>query len=152
MTMSSIGILCSNMLVLCPDWGADAVGVWKWSPGRSTFAVDRQPRNLILRIERHSSGEVLTVDRTEQDGRSFTDSTVLFLDGKPRDYQAPDCSGTQSSQRVDSRTVEILRTCEAGAWIRFMRRVIADNELVLQVSRRGTDGHQVETRLVLQKQ
>lgn len=84
--------------------GGDAVGVWKLSPGRSTFAADRQPRNLTLRIERHSSGEVFTVDRTEQDGRSMTDSTVLFLDGAPRDYQDSDRRGTQPSRRVDSRT------------------------------------------------
>src|SRR5215471_11631942 len=132
--------------------GGDAVGVWKLSPGRSTFAADRQPRSLTLRIERHSRGEVFTVDRTEQDGRSTTDSTVLFLDGAPRDYQDSECRGAQSSQRVDSRTVEILRTCETGAWIRFIRRAITDNELVLQVSRRRADGRQVETRLVLQKQ
>ena len=131
--------------------GGDAVGVWKLSPGRSTFAEGRQPRTLTLRIERHFSGEVFTVDRTGQDGRSTTDSTVLFLDGVRRDYQDPECKGTQSSQRVDNRTVEILRTCEAGAWFRFIRRATTDNELVLQVSHRRADGRQVETRLVLQK-
>ena len=67
------------------SWRGDAVGVWKLRPSRSTFAADRQPRNLTLRIERHSKGEVFTVDRTEQDGRSTTDSTVLFLDGAPRE-------------------------------------------------------------------
>src|SRR5215469_683603 len=79
----------------------DIVGVWKLSPGRSTFAADRQPRSLILRIERHSRGEVFTVDRTEQDGRSTTDSTVLFLDAKPREYRDLNCNGTQTSRRVD---------------------------------------------------
>ena len=29
--------------------------------------------------------------------------------------------GTQSSQRVDNRTVEILRACEAGRCIRVIR-------------------------------
>lgn len=133
-------------------WGGDAVGVWKLSPGRSTFAADPQPRSLSLRIERHSSGEVLTVDRTEQDGRSTTDSTVLFLDGKPRAYQDLDCTGTQSSQRVDNRTVEILRTCKTGAWMRFIRRVNPNGELVLDVSGRRPDGQHVQLRLVLEKQ
>ena len=90
--------------------GGDAAGVWKLDPGRSTFGADRQPRSLILRIEHHPSGEVFTVDRTERDGRSTTDSTVLFLDGQPRDYQGLDCRGTQSSQLVGNWTVEILRT------------------------------------------
>ena len=133
-------------------WGGDAVGLWKLSPGRSTFAADPQPRSFTLRIERHSSGEVLTVDRTEQDGRSTTDSTVLFLDGKPRVYQDPDCTGTQSSQRVDNRTFEILRTCQAGGWIRVTRRMTAGSELVLEVRGRRPDGRQVQMRLVLEKQ
>ena len=132
--------------------GGDAVGVWKLSPGRSTFAADRQPRKLTLRIERHSMGEVFTVDRTEQDGRSTTDSTVLFLDSKPREYRDLDCNGTQASQRVDNRTVEITRTCEAGAWMRFIQRVNTDGELVLDVSGRRPDGRQVQIRLVLVRQ
>lgn len=130
----------------------DAVGVWKLSPGRSTFATDRHPRSLTLRIERHSKGELFTVDRTEQDGRSTTDSTVLFLDGKPREYRDPDCNGTQSSQRVDSRTVEITRTCEGGAWMRIVRRVTTGSELILEVTTKEADGRQVERRLVLEKE
>jgi hypothetical protein len=132
--------------------GGDAVGVWKLSPGRSTFAEDRQPRNLTLRIERHSKGEVFTMDRTEQDGRSTTDSTVLFLDGAPRDFQDPECRGTQSSQRVDNRTVEILRTCQAGGWIRVICRMVTGGELILEISGRRPDGRQVQMRLVLEKQ
>jgi hypothetical protein len=131
--------------------GGGAIGVWKLSPGRSNFGADRQPRSLILRIERHPSGELFTVDRTEQDGRSTTESTVLFLDGKPRDYQGLDCRGTQSSQRVDNRTVEILRTCEAGAWIRIVRRVTTRSELILEVNAKQADGREVERRLVLEK-
>jgi hypothetical protein len=130
----------------------DAVGVWKLSPSRSNFAADRQPSSLILRIERHPRGEVFTVDRTEQDGRSTTDSTVLFLDGQRRDYQGLDCRGTQSSQRVDNQTVEITRTCEAGAWMRFILRVNLDGELVLEVSGRRPDRRQVQIRLVFEKQ
>jgi hypothetical protein len=133
-------------------WGGDSVKVWRLNPGRSSFAGDPKPRSLTLRIERHSSGEVFTVDRTEQDGRSTTDSTVLFLDGKPREYQDLDCNGTQSSQRVDNRTVEIRRTCEAGAWMRFIRRMTTGSELLLEVSGRRADGRQVQMRLVLEKQ
>jgi hypothetical protein len=132
--------------------GDDADGVWKLSPGRSTFGEGRHPRNLILRIERRPSGEVFTVDRTEEDGRSSTYSTVLFLDGKPRDYQDLKCKGTQSSQRLDTRTVEITRTCEVGGWMRFIRRVNTDGELVLEVSGQRLNGRQVQGRLVLEKQ
>ena len=133
-------------------WGDDAFGIWKINLARSAFAMDQAPRRFTVRIERHAKGEVYTVERTEQDGRSSSDSTILFFDRKPRDYQDLDCRGTQSSQRVDNRTVEILRTCEAGAWMRIVRRVTTDRELVLQFSGRRSDGRQIETRLVLEKQ
>jgi hypothetical protein len=133
-------------------WGDDALGIWKMNLGRSAFAAERAPRNFTLRIERHAKGEVFTVERTEQDGRSSSDSTILFFDRKPRDYQDLDCRGTQSSQRVDNRTVEILRTCEAGAWMRVIRRVNTHGELTLEVNGRRPDGRQVQMLLVLQKQ
>ena len=126
-------------------WGDDALGIWKMNLGRSAFAEERAPRNFTLRIERHAQGEVFTVERTEPDGRSSSDSTILFLDRKPRDYQDLGCRGTQSSQRVDNRTVEILRTCEAGAWIRVVRRVTTDRDLVVQFSGRRSDGRPIET-------
>ena len=132
--------------------GDDALGIWKMNPRRSAFTAERAPRNFTLRIERHAQGEVFTVERTEQDGRSSSDSTILFFDGKPREYQDQDCRGTQSSQRVDNRTVEILRTCEAGAWMRVVRRVTTNGELTLQFSGRRPDGRQVQMLLVLQKQ
>ena len=141
------------LLVLAgAGWGDDPFGIWRLKPSRSTFAADRVPTSFTLRIERHAKGEVFTVERTEQDGRSSSDSSILYLDGKPRDYEDLDCKGTQSSQRVDNRTVEILRACEAGGWIRIIRQVTTDSELVLRVSGRRSDGRQVETRLVLEKQ
>jgi len=148
-----MGIILLLALAAGAGWGGgDAIGVWKLSPGRSTFAGDRPPRSLILRIERHPRGEIFTVDRTEQDGRSTTDSTILLLDGKPREYQDLDCNGTQSSQRLDNRTVEATRTCEAGAWMRFIRRVNTAGELVLEVSGRRPDGRHLQMRLVLERQ
>jgi hypothetical protein len=134
-------------------WADDAVGVWNMIPGHSTFAVDRPPRTVTLRIESHSKGEVLTMERTELDGHSTSESILLYLDGKARAFEDFECRGNRSSQRVDNQTVEILRTCEAGGWTRVvMRRMTNGNDLVLQVSGRRSDGRQVEARLVLEKQ
>lgn len=116
------------------------------------LCLRRGPGPQQFRIEPHATGEVFTVERTERDGRSSSDSTILYLDGKPRDYQDSDCTGTQSSQRVDSRTVQILRTCEAGGWMRIVRRVNRNGQLILELSRRRTDGRQVQMRLVFEKQ
>ncbi len=118
---------------------------------RSTFLTAPQPISLTLRIEPHAKGEVFTVDKIERDGRATSESTILYLDGKQRDFQDVDCSGTQASQRVDSRTVEIVRTCATGEWTRFIRR-LNTRELILEITERQRDGRRVERRLVLEKQ
>jgi hypothetical protein len=135
-----------------PGWADGAFGSWKMNPGRSTFLGGAQPRSLMVRIEPHAKGEVFTLDRIERDGRAISDSTILYLDGKPRDFQEPGCSGTQSSQRVDSRTVEILRKCATGEWTRFLRRLGTASELVLEITAGQRDGRRVERRVVLEKQ
>jgi hypothetical protein len=78
---------------------------------RSTFAGGSPFKSLTVRIERHPKGEVLTLDRTETDGRTTSSSTILYLDGEPRRFEDFGCSGIQSSRRADERTVEIVRMC-----------------------------------------
>lgn len=132
---------------------ADAeVGLWKMNPRYSIFPPGSRPKSLTVRIELHASGEVFTLDRIEQDGRAVSDSTILYLDGKPRGFEEPGCSGTQSSQRLDSQTVEVLRTCASGAWTRFVRRFTTHRELVLEITAQQPDGRRVERRLVLERQ
>ncbi len=81
----------------------------------------------------------------------MTSSTILYLDGKPRDFQDLGCSGTQSSRRVDNRTVEILRTC--AEWTRFVRRLAARaKELILDITGQHQDGRRFERHLVLEKE
>ena len=123
-------------------WAGDAFGIWK-----------AKLSSLTVRFEPHAKGEVFTLDRTDGDGRVTTSSTILYLDGHPRDFQDLGCSGTQSSRRVDSRTVEILRQCGSGEWTRFVRRMSAQpKELVLEITEQRPDGRRVERRLVLEKQ
>ena len=127
----------------------DAFGIWKVNPVRSS---DPGSSNLTVWFGPHSRGEVFTMDKTGSDGRFTTSSTILFLDSKPRDFQGPGCSGTQSSRRVDSRTVEILRQCASGEWTRFVRQVAAPKELVLEITEQKPDGRRFERRLVLERQ
>jgi hypothetical protein len=104
-------------------------------------------KDLVVRFEPHEKGEVFTVDRTGQDGQITTSSTILYFDGKARDFEDGACSGTQSSRRVDSRTVEVLRRCANGEWTRFVRK-----ERVLEITGQRADGRRFEQRLVLEKQ
>jgi len=133
-------------------WAGAAYGTWKLNSARSTFAGDTQPRSFTIRIEPHTKGEVLTLDRIEADGRAISSSAVLYLDGTERDFRDSACSGTQSSRRIDSQTIEILRNCGAGAWIRFVRRTAPRNQLVLEISEQRADGRRFDRRLVFEKQ
>ena len=132
---------------------AQTFGTRRLNADRSTFQGDTSPKSFILRIEPHAKGEVVTFERVEADGRTTSSSTILYLDEKPRDFQDLGCSGTQSSRRVDSRTVEILRKCESGAWIRLVRRSVAQQQdLRLDITEQHTDGRRFERCLVLEKQ
>ena len=135
-------------------WAADAAfGTWKLNAARSTFAGDTQPKSLTLRIEPHAKGEVFTLDRTESNGRTTSSSILLYFDGTARAFQDAACSGTQSSRRVDSRTVEISRDCAGGQWTRFIRRLGPQpNEVILEITEKYPDRRRFERRLVLEKQ
>lgn len=128
-------------------------GVWKMNPAGSTAAADPRVKSLTVRFEQHAKGEVCTVERIEADGRTTIESTILYLDGKPRDFTDHGCSGTQSSRRLDAQTIEILRTCASGVWTRFVRRLSSarSREMVLDITEQYTDGRHSERRLVLEK-
>ena len=134
-------------------WAEGIFGTWKMNPAHSTSIADPHPKILTVRFEPHAKGDVFTLDEIERDGRATTSSTILYFDGKRRNFQEPQCSGTQSSRRVDNRTVEVLRNCDSGGWIRFVRRLAADrNELILDITEQKPDGRRLERRLVLEKQ
>ena len=136
-----------------PSYGDPVFGTWNLDLGRSTFAGHTQPKSLMVRIEPHAKGEVVTVDRTEVNGRAISSSMLLYFDGTARNFQDAGCSGTQSSRRVDSRTVEILRTCASGEWTRFVRRwSTLPKELFLDITEQQIDGRHFERRLVLEQQ
>ena len=128
------------------------VGTWKLNPERSTFAGQTQAKTLVLRVEHHPNGEVVTVDRTEGNGQSTSASTIWYFDGVPRDFQGTECSGSQTSRRLDSQTVEILRQCEGGNWERLVHRLTRQGkELVVEITRQRS-GRRSEERLILEKQ
>jgi hypothetical protein len=133
-------------------WSEVAFGTWRMNAARSTLGGDIRPKSVTVRIEPHAGGEALTLDRVEADGRATSYSTILYLDGEPRQFQDFACSGIQSSRRVDGWTVEVLRMCASGAWLRWVRRsVVQSKELVLDVTEQSTDGRRIERRLVLEK-
>jgi hypothetical protein len=132
-----------------PTWAEDALGVWQVNRDRSTG-----PHSDILavRFERHSKGEVFTLETMDSHGQSATSSTILYFDRKPRDIQDSECSGVQSSRRLDSSTIEIVRQCRDGDWTKFVRRLAREGkQMVLEVSEQHSGGH-FDRRLVFDKQ
>lgn len=123
------------------------------NPLRSTPTADPRLKSLTVRFEEHAKGEVLTLERIDGDGRTTIESTILYLDGKARDFEDRGCSGTQSSRRVDSQTIEILRTCPSCGWTRFVRRLSSgrSKEMTLDITQQHSDGRRSEWRLVLAK-
>jgi hypothetical protein len=108
-------------------------GEWKMSGERSVFSGEA-PRSMSVQITPHPKGEVFTLETVTKDGRTISSSAVLYLDGSPRSVRDFECSGTQSSRRLDSQTIEILRTCAEGPSARWVRRISPNaNELVLEI-------------------
>src|SRR5262245_917724 len=141
-------------LLILVGWAqGGAFGSWKLNPARSTFSGVTTPKSLTLRVEPHAKGEVVTVDQTDTSGRATSSSMILYLDGVARPFQDAGCSGTQSSRRVDSQTVEILCTCTSGESTKFLRRLAEQGkELVLEITEERSGGRRFERRLVLEKQ
>src|SRR5215469_15929408 len=127
-------------------------GTWKLKTARSTFAGDIRPKSLSVRIEPRARGEVVTVYRTEINGQTTTCSMVLYLDGVARGFQQGECSGTQSSRRIDGQAIEVLRDCGPGVWTRFVRRRAPKDQLVLEISEQRADGRRFGRRLIFEKQ
>ena len=126
-------------LLLATSWAGEAFGSWKLNPARSTLAANE--KSVTLRIEPHTRGEVFTLETVTWDGRALTSSTILYFDGKARDFQDSACSGTQSSRRVDTRTVEILRECASGGRSgSYVGPCRPDYSLSKLRSNKGTDG------------
>jgi hypothetical protein len=129
---------------------AEPFGTWKAVSSRSTNPYSGA---LLLRIEPHPKGEVFTVERTAADGSITSASTILYLDGKAHPFQDTGCVGTQSSWRTDGRTVEIVRQCNNGDHVHYIRRIASPvSEMRLEISEEHRDGLRVERRLVLEKQ
>jgi hypothetical protein len=128
-------------------------GTWKMNALHSTFAGETHPKSVTLRIEKHPKGEALTLDRVEVDGRTTSSSTILYFDGVSRGLQDFGCSGSQSSRRLNSQTIQVHRVCVGAEWTWLLRQTgVQSKELIVEISEKRRDGSNFESRLVLKKQ
>jgi len=155
--MRTITLIPLMILLGTSCWAQDMFGTWKMNPARSQFSDDNHhPRAVTVRIEPHEKGEVFTYDRINSNGQAVTVSMIVYLDGKERNGQACFCSGgstTQSSRRLDERTIEIIAKCGNGLWSRIIRRLSADaHDLILDMTKSQPNGLRVKRQLVFEKQ
>ena len=145
-------IVLLSLLLATLSRAEEGLGTWKMNPARSTFIGDPHPKAMTLRIEQHAKGEVFTFDRIRADGQALTVSMILYLDGKERDFQGDACFGSQSSRRLNARTIEIVLKCR-GWMAQFIRRATSSpNDLILDITRQQKDGRRFEQHLILEKQ
>jgi hypothetical protein len=134
-------------------WAGSIFGTWKMDPSRSRLIGQAQPKSFTVRIEPHAKGEVFTLDRIESDGRITSSSTILYLDGAARGFQDFGCSGTQSSRRLDGRTVQIQRVCANGEWLWLLRQTgVESKELIIDVIEKRHGRPNSAWRMVLERQ
>jgi hypothetical protein len=126
-----------------------AFGVWQVNRDRSTG-----PHSDIraVRFDQHPKGEVFTLDTMDSSGHSATSSTILYLDSRARDFQDSGCTGIQSSRRLDSLTIEIVRECRSGDRTTIVRRLAQNGkQMILEVSEQRSGHQPVERRLMFEK-
>jgi hypothetical protein len=130
----------------------DAFGTWRMNPARSRLSWSN-PRSITVRIAPHAKGEVFTYERISRIGLTETFSVILYLDGRAREWQGSDCSGTLLSRRLNSRTVEILWNCNDGGHIQFIRKIDPNaRDLILDQTSSHPNRRGLERHLVLEKQ
>ena len=140
-------------LIVTGNCAESSFGTWKLNTNRSSFAGVGAPKSLTVRIEPHAKGEVLTLDRVEIDGRASSSSSILYFDSTPRDLQDFDCVGTQSSRRLDERTIEIRRNCAGSDGIWFVRHAAEKSKaLMIDITEKRRTGPNLDWHLVLEKQ
>lgn len=149
MRFDACSIAIGSAACLALGWALSGLGARNVDSNRSTGLYNGL---LVGHLNTHARGEVFTLDRIDGDGKATTHSTILYLDGRAREFQDNQCSGTQSSRRVDSRTIEILRTCAEGPELRFVRLLARPAELILHVTEQRPDGHYYERRAALEKE
>lgn len=120
---------------------------------KSRLAGAPQPKSFTVRFESHSKGQVIMLDRIESDGRFTSSSTILYLDGTAREFQDFDCSGTQSSRRLDGQTLEIRRACGNGDWTWIVRQPVSQPKvLIIDITGKPRNRSGVKWRVIFEKQ
>lgn len=130
------------------------LGTWKMNPAKSKHNDQGAlPRSLVIRYEAHAEGEMVTIWRVTQDGRSETDSFILRYDG--RDYPHPRTQRFDlfSARKLRDGATEVLFKKDGKVVGRQVRRLSGrGKQLTIEHQLVLATGERVERLLVFEKQ
>lgn len=129
-------------------------GTWKQNLSKSKFTPGPAPTSpATLRIETAPSGEVVTVERVDPDGKSSSYSYKGLYDGTPQKVSGSSFGDTVTLKKLNSDTAEI-NWMRDGKVSRTSTRTISKDGKTMTIRAKGTDakGQQYTSVSVFEKQ
>lgn len=130
------------------------LGTWKMNPAKSKHNDQAPfPRSLAIRYEPHPEGEMVTIWRITQAGRSETDSFILRYDGKDYPYPRTERFDLFSARKLRDGATEVLFKKDGKVVARQIRRLMADSkQMMMQYQFFSRTGEWLNRVLVLEKE
>ena len=111
------------------------------------------PRSLVIRYEAHGEGEIVTMWRVTQLGRSETDSYLLRFDGKDYSHPRPERFDCYSARKLDNGAINVLFKKDEKIVGREIRRWSPDGgQVLIHYQLLTRSGEWLNRDLVLEKQ
>ena len=111
------------------------------------------PRSLVIRYEAHPEGEMVTIWRVTQNGRSETDSFILRYDGKDYPHPRTERFDFFNARKLDDGTTEVLYKKNGKVVGRQVRKLSGQGkQLTLEYQLLWKTGEWFTRMMVLERQ
>ena len=142
------------LLVLAGTGVGQTPGTWKMNPAKSKHDDQAPfPRSLVIRYEAHLEGEMVTIWRVTQSGRSETDSYILRYDGKDYPHPRTERFDFFSARKLNDGAAEVLFKKNGKVVGRQVRKLSGHGkQLTVEYQLISRTGERLSRILVLEKQ
>src|SRR5687768_17048744 len=97
------------IMLFAATLSGQTTGTWKLNLEKSKHSDGEPlPRNLVMRLEPHPQGEVVTIWRTTREGQSETDSYIQYHDGKDHPYPREERFDFINARRLANGTIAVI--------------------------------------------
>jgi hypothetical protein len=130
------------------------MGTWKMNRDNSKHNDGEPlPRSLVIRFEPYPGGEVVTIWRTTQEGRSETDSFVQYYDGKDHPYPREEQFDSVNARKLQDATVSVVFKKGGRIVFRQTRRLMTNGQQMrIEEQLLSKSGRWLDRVLVFEKQ